>query len=551
MKEKQKFYSENGTTILFKENPFSVIVVTPIMRRAHQIKEAQEIIFVDSTSACDPLNHSITFVMCPSAAGAVPLAIIITMGQTYECYCEGFKLINEAIPESFCGRGYPNIFLTDQSAAEINAINQVWPKSKTLLCTFHVLQAVWRWLWDTNHQIPKEKRKPLMKTFQNILYAESVVEAECAYRQGIENDEFSQWKKYLENYWSYKEDWCLCYRDSTSRGHVTNNYCEVAVRLYKDHALGRVKAYNVLALIDLTSTVLEGYYKRRLREYADSRTSLTRLTLRKMMKKVTFLNKEMIIQENDHEFLVPSEKEQNLLYYVDIKSGICSCPSALTGKFCKHQYAIYQFFSIKSVNFPLITPIDRYNIAKIAFGDKVLDKSFYEPFIMETQREENVSDKYKDEEINVNNTYNKLNDNKENNKLNIDQHRTNYIPETSTNNNKFENVINLLNSCNASYGSSLSGINKLEEKLKKIKTQGQWENFLHTAGNCISTRQRDGARIKVQPTTIARRAVGVTRGSKRLLGGRPPKGENPPKKRKRNLGLNINSNQPNAKSHGS
>lgn len=96
----------------------------------------------------------------------------------------------------------------------------------------------------------------------------------------------------------------------------------------------------------------------------------------------------MINQENDHEFLVPSEKEQNLLYYVDIKSGICSCLSALTGKFRKYQYAIYQFFSIKSVNFPLITPMDRYNIAKIAFGDKVLDKFFYDPFITETQREE-------------------------------------------------------------------------------------------------------------------------------------------------------------------
>lgn len=75
------------------------------------MKEAQEIIFVDSTSACDPQNHSITFIMCPSAAGAIPLAIIITMGQTYESYCEGFKLINEAVPESFCGRGIPISFL--------------------------------------------------------------------------------------------------------------------------------------------------------------------------------------------------------------------------------------------------------------------------------------------------------------------------------------------------------------------------------------------------------------------------------------------------------
>jgi len=64
-------------------------------------------------------------------------------------------------------------------------------------------------------------------------------------------------------------------------------------------------------------------------------------------------------------------------------------------------------------------------------------------------------------------------------------------------------------------------------------------------------RNRDGATIKVQSTTIARRRVGITKGSKRLLAGRPPLGENATKKRKRNLNLNINSNQPNAKSHGS
>jgi len=84
-----------------------------------------------------------------------------------------------------------------------------------------------------------------------------IIDAENAYKEGSENEEFPQWTKYLHNYWTYKEKLCICFRDSFSRGHVTNNYCEVAVRLYKDHVLGRVKAYNVLALIDLTSTALE------------------------------------------------------------------------------------------------------------------------------------------------------------------------------------------------------------------------------------------------------------------------------------------------------
>jgi len=512
------------------------------MRRAHQMKEAKEIIFVDSTSACDPLNHSITFVMCPSSAGAVPLAIILTKGQTYECYCQGFKLINEAVLESFCGQGYPNLFLTDQSSAEINAINNIWPKSNTLLCTFHVLQAVWRWMWDSAHKIPIEKRKPLMKLFQNILYADNMIDVENAYKKGCENEEFPQWTKYLCNYWTYKEKWCICFRDSYSRGHVTNNYCEVAVRLYKDHVLGRVKAYNVLALIDLTSTALEDYYKRRLREFADSRNSSIRLMLQKMMKKVTYLKEDMIVQENDYEFLVPSEQEQTLLYYVNIKCGLCSCSIALAGKFCKHQYAIFQFFNIKSDNFPSITATDRFNIAKVAFGEQVLDKSFYDPFL----KVEAVIEQRNETEINNTN----INNDKNVQKLNLIEP----IPSSSSESNdssKFENVLNLLNLCNTSYGSSSTGIKKLEQRLKKIKSKGQWENFLHTAGNCVPLRNRDGATIKVQPTTIARRSAGITKGSKRLLAGRPPLGENVAKKRKRNLNQNINCNQPNAKSHGS
>lgn len=327
---------------------------------------------------------------------------------------------------------------------------------------------------------------------------------------------------------------------------MTNNYCEVAVRLYKDHVLGRVKAYNVLALIDLTSTALESYYKRRLREFSDSRTFTIRLMLQKMMKKVTYLKKEMILQESDNEFLVPSEQENTLLYYVNIKCGLCSCSMALAGKFCKHQYAIFQFFNIKSDNFPAISPMDRYNIAKIAFGEQVLDKSFYDPFIIENHAIErnNIN------EIETNNTCDNNGNDENVQELNVN----NSIPNPNQelhDNSKFDNVLNLLNLCNTSYGSSSTGIKKLEQRLKKIKSKGQWENFLHTAGNCIPLRNREGATIKVQPTTIARRNVGITKGSKRLLVGRPPLGENVPKKRKRNLNLNINCNQPNAKSHGS
>lgn len=51
------------------------------MKRPHRLKTAGQIVFVDSTSACDAENHCITFMMTPYTAGAVPLAIIITKGS--------------------------------------------------------------------------------------------------------------------------------------------------------------------------------------------------------------------------------------------------------------------------------------------------------------------------------------------------------------------------------------------------------------------------------------------------------------------------------------
>ncbi|CAN7946149.1 unnamed protein product [Ixodes pacificus] len=63
--------------------------------------------------------------------------------------------------------------------------------------------------------------------------------------------------------------------------------------------------------------------------------------------------------------------------------------------------------------------------------------------------------------------------------------------------------------------------------------------------------RRRGGMIKVQPTAIARRRPGITRGNKRVPAGRPPKGL-PAKRAKRvhSLSLNIEHNVPSAKIHG-
>ncbi|KAF0770536.1 SWIM-type domain-containing protein [Aphis craccivora] len=152
----------------------------------------------------------------------------------------------------------------DQSSAKINAINYIWLNSSTLLCV--------------------------------ILYSGSIIDAEHAY---------------------LKPKWCLCFRDHIiSRGHVTNKYCEVAVRLFKDCVL----CMRIFQTVEMHRP--DYFYKKYLKTYLKS----------------------------DDEFLVPSEEESGLMYYVDTN---------------------------------IITPADRFNIAKIVHRDKVIDESFYEPFINE------------------------------------------------------------------------------------------------------------------------------------------------------------------------
>jgi len=68
------------------------------------------------------------------------------------------------------------------------------------------------------------------------------------------------------------------------------------------------------------------------------------------------------------------------------------------------------------------------------------------------------------------------------------------------------------------------------KKITNVKTRTSWETFLSTRGKQIPLRHVSKAKIHVQPTSISRRRLEVTGGSKRLAVGRPPSGEKVKKK---------------------
>ena len=135
--------------------------------------------------------------MCPTPIGALPLGTLILTRADETTIREALNLYKSLLTEkSFFGRGPdlgPILAITDDDAAERNGLSYSWPEATLLLCHFHLLQAVWAWLWKAEHRIEKDDRPILLNLFKKAVYAESTEEYVQSVRNMQPNDTF---KKY-------------------------------------------------------------------------------------------------------------------------------------------------------------------------------------------------------------------------------------------------------------------------------------------------------------------------------------------------------------------
>lgn len=565
LKEKLKTYEDAGNMVRLTEHPFAVAIVTPIMQRAQSLLSASDICFVDSTGSCDAENHVITFMLISSHCGAVPVGVIITNGTSEDDYISGFSLMKETMGHSsFNGQQFPHVFMTDDSSAERNAIRRVWPESELKLCLFHVAQALWRWIWDSKHSILLDDRKQLMIEFRRVMYAVTEESAGEQMESAMHSDtavQYQQYQEHLQTLWERRELWCLAWRRySFMRGHHTNNFAEVTVRLYKDKVLSRCKAYNMVALVEFSLVVMESYYRHRLLSFAHSRIQRPYLFLEDLTKDATYLTPEVILFQANNLYRVPSEANgENAVfgdyYDVDTNLGLCSCPSGMFGRCCKHQLAVMLNFSEALPNTPIINASVRHQAAVLALGSAARSPEFYESTGVSetnivttgssqlTQAEETIAAEIVAME--TDDPTESASSCTETNSINISK--------------QCDDICLLLKVKVQKLGSDTdasisSGLQKIFTKLSKVETSSQLSALLHSFGSNPSKHYRAGSAIRVQPTSIARRRDGITRGSRRVISGRPPKFrgacENMSKsKRPHSLIRNINCNVPNAKSH--
>ena len=96
-------------------------------------------------------EHNIrVFILCThSVAGALLLVVVITSDEQMETLMVAFSLLKSIFPDdSFFRKKIPDVIMIDNCSELREALSEVFPTSNLLLCSFHILQQVWRWIFD-------------------------------------------------------------------------------------------------------------------------------------------------------------------------------------------------------------------------------------------------------------------------------------------------------------------------------------------------------------------------------------------------------------------
>nr|XP_054770098.1 uncharacterized protein LOC129277934 isoform X2 [Lytechinus pictus] len=470
------------------DNKVVMAICTPLMKRVHEeVKHASELVFIDASSNMDRYGCSVFLLLTHSCAGGLPLGVLITSSEAEGVIEAALKLYRSLLPQkSFGGRGVqgPALIMTDDSAAEQNALSHVFPASQTLLCVFHVLQATWRWLWNGKNQIPKEQRPNHLQHLKRLIYACTEEELEELYQESLQDTTLSdKFKEHLTGYYGRKEKWAIaCRLDLQVRGNNTNNFCEAAMRVLKDKILERTKAFSIPQLADYMSTFLDDYYQQRLIDVANGR--LQNVIASRYMPQEKSIKLQDIRQLSDSQFIVTSQTSQDRGYDVNMELGHCSCHAGKTGAPCKHQAAVVRHFSVSSTNFvPVNDPQSRLLLYKIATDDLMGQ------FRNMCQEMESTFEKSPDL----------------------------FNPAIAAMVQRYNRI-----KTDTSLASAMHSFGKYAGAARALQKRGK------KAGNVKRVRLSGSKHIGVQPTATARRRSHMGRGGARLHAGRPSKSSNIP-----------------------
>lgn len=338
----ENYNSKAGTEcakMVVNEDDYVICICSHLMQVVHKhVKTASKLVLMDSTWSMDHDGSKVFVLLTLSDCGGLPLGVIIASSESFELLEKGLQLLKEIMGRNIFGGNIngPIIFLTNDSQSEQNAIRRCFPNSKTLLCEFHVLQAVWRWLVKAKNGVPQQKQFDFFQCFKRIMFAQTKNEAWLNYEiaKAIIDENHQNYLTYLEGYWHRRDQWAISHRlVILVKGNTTNNISEAFMQIMRDKIFEMVKSFNVVQTVDFILTKVNLYFERRLLHAANmpGHKSFFRHIQgppQEVLEKIKVVNEDII--------MVPSKNKANHYYIVNMAVLICTCVQGNMGKMCKH-----------------------------------------------------------------------------------------------------------------------------------------------------------------------------------------------------------------------
>jgi hypothetical protein len=528
-----------------QEKPLIISICTPMMSRVHRLRQAGEMAFMDASGSLDRHNNPVYFMCTHHPSGALPLAVWITSSQSEATLKSCLHNVVSVLPQhAFGGKGAasgPSIFLTDDDSAQRNALRAYWHSSVLLLCIFHFLQAVWRWLLDSTNSIDKDDRQRLMSLCQGLVFADTV-EKFNANETLMQSDKtvlkYTNFCNYIKNALERKEQWALCFRKGLlTRGHNTDNFTESMIFVFKCVILKRIRAYNLLELVKFITEDLEMYFQRKLLALSFGKPQNLHVTARCFGKDASTVALDNITRDikNPFHFNVTSRTNKNLTYQVDTSLGTCTCPKGDNGSGCAHQAAVALKYGGGNTNFVPRSAQDRYALAVLAIGDNpqlnvkqfiqlheksesVMNVESEDANEIETVPQQNMEKDAKDKQQ----RHKMVLDNKEEELVALQEILKLHREVAADIELKLRNEDNNFKKC---YHNFLRTYRKIVTKCRGQSPVASLASaFVHfgkqQSSNLIPVLH-NGSRIRVQPTSISRRKSGVKSSSAQPSGPKP------------------------------
>lgn len=279
------------------DNQLVIALCTPLMKRVHALlRESGELMSVDSPGTCTRLNHHLFLLLTHSSAGSLPLGAFLTTSASEATFSAAMQLLHTVFPpDRFFGHpDGPLVVMTDDFALLRQALHESFPKATLLFSVLHLLRAMWRWLWNSPHELQKEHRCHLLNSFRGLVRASTPGALTEAYSRLVEDPISTQCPNFvphLQEVFEKRAEWAICLQDPLSGiQNSVNNYEESAMRT-KDKLFCRLKSYNLTQLVKFVLTKMEAHYVQRLTSAANNRLQ----TAQKILKLKDF-DKQTVLQ---------------------------------------------------------------------------------------------------------------------------------------------------------------------------------------------------------------------------------------------------------------